>query len=57
MPEAGAAHKLGLVDEQINVKTPGGSLLIEIGEKDEICMTGPVEGVFEGRFCSGLEDV
>jgi len=47
---AAAAHKLGLVDRKINVKMPGGSLFIEIDDHGEIYMTGPVEGVFEGRF-------
>jgi diaminopimelate epimerase len=47
---AGAAYKLGLVDEKINVKMPGGELLIEIEDGEEIFMTGPVEGVFTGRF-------
>jgi len=47
---AGAAHGLGLVDDKINVKMPGGTLLVEIAEDGQILMTGPVEGVFEGRF-------
>ncbi len=53
---AGAAHRLGMADERINVKMPGGSLLVEIGEDQEIHMTGPVEGVFEGRFHCDLKD-
>jgi len=51
---AAAAHKLGLVDRNINVKMPGGNLLIEIGDNKEIYMTGPVEGVFEGCFHADL---
>lgn len=47
---AAAAYKLGLVERKVNVKMPGGSLLIEIGQNEEIYMTGPVEGVFEGSF-------
>jgi len=47
---AAAAHKLGLVDRKINVKMPGGNLFIEIDDNGEIYMTGPVEGVCEGRF-------
>jgi len=47
---AAAAHKLGLVDRAINVKMPGGNLLIEIKDNEEIFMTGPVEGVCQGRF-------
>ena len=52
---AGAAHRLGLVDDRINVKMPGGSLLVEIGEDLAVDMTGPVEGVFEGRFHCDLK--
>jgi len=52
---AAAAHKLGLVDNQINVKMPGGSLLIEIADNKGICMTGPVEGVFQGHFHPDLK--
>ncbi|UCG57865.1 MAG: hypothetical protein JSU70_23745, partial [Phycisphaerales bacterium] len=52
---AAAAHKLGLVGEDVTVKMPGGSLLTEISEKGDIFMTGPVEGVFEGRLHPDLE--
>jgi len=51
---AAAAHKLGLVDREINVKMPGGNLFIEIDKNEEIYMTGPVEGVCEGRFHQDL---
>jgi diaminopimelate epimerase len=51
---AAAAHKLGLVDRAINVKMPGGNLLIEIKDNEEIFMTGPVEGVCQGRFHQDL---
>ncbi len=50
-----ASHKLGPVDNQINVKMPGGSLLIEIDDNEEICLTGPVEGVFQGNFHPNLK--
>jgi diaminopimelate epimerase len=53
---AGAAHRLGLVDEKINVEMPGGSLLVEIGADQVIDLTGPVEGVFEGCFHRDLKD-
>jgi diaminopimelate epimerase len=53
---AGAARKLGMVDDRINVKMPGGKLLVEIGEDEEIYMTGAVEGVFEGRFHRDLKE-
>ncbi len=51
---AAAAHKLGLVDKNINVKMPGGNLLIEIRDNEEIFMTGPVEGICQGRFHKDL---
>jgi diaminopimelate epimerase len=51
---AAAAHKLALVDRNVNVKMPGGSLFIEICDNEEIFMTGLVEGVFEGRFHTEL---
>ncbi len=53
---AGAAHKLGLVDNRITVRMPGGNLLVEIGDDTEVYLTGPVEGVFEGRFLPDLEE-
>jgi diaminopimelate epimerase len=49
---AGAAHKLGLVGNKINVKMPGGKLLVQISETQEVFLTGPVEKVFEGHFQS-----
>ena len=49
-----AANKLGLVGDKVNVKMPGGELLIEIAD-EEIYMTGPVEGVFEGCFSGRLK--
>ena len=53
---AGAANRLGLVDDKISVKMPGGSLLVEIGADQIIDLTGPVEGVFEGSFHQDLKD-
>ncbi|MEJ2647103.1 MAG: diaminopimelate epimerase [Sedimentisphaerales bacterium] len=47
---AGAAHKLGLVGNKVNVKMPGGKLLVEISETQEAFLTGPAEGIFEGSF-------
>lgn len=52
---AGAAHKLGLVDNKIKVKMPGGTLFVEICDNNEIYLTGDVEGVFEGCFLADLE--
>jgi len=51
---AAAAYKLGLVERKINVKMPGGNLFIEIDDNQEILMTGPVEGIFEGHFHTDL---
>ena len=51
---AAASHKLGLVDGDITVHMPGGTLHIEISDDGQIHMTGPVEGTFEGRFHSDL---
>ncbi|UCF15671.1 MAG: diaminopimelate epimerase, partial [Phycisphaerales bacterium] len=53
---AGAAHRLGLVDERVNVKMPGGNLIVEIRDDGQILITGPVEGVFEGRFHCDLKE-
>ncbi|UCE50278.1 MAG: diaminopimelate epimerase [Phycisphaerales bacterium] len=53
---AGAAHRLGLVDERVNVKMPGGNLTVEIRDDGQILITGPVEGVFEGRFHCDLKE-
>lgn len=51
-----AAHKLGLVDNDITVHMPGGELHIEIADDGEVFMTGPVEGTFEGTFHTDLEN-
>jgi len=50
-----AAHKLGLVDNDITVHMPGGELHIEIAHDGEVFMTGPVEGTFEGTFHPDLK--
>ena len=47
---AAASHKLGLVDNDITVHMPGGTLHIEIADDGRMHMTGPVEGTFEGSF-------
>jgi len=49
---AGAAYKLAIVDNKINVKMPGGTLFVEICDNDEVYLAGEVEGVFEGCFLS-----
>ncbi len=50
-----AAHRLGLVDSDITVHMPGGTLHIEIMPDGEVFMTGPVEGTFQGTFHADLE--
>jgi diaminopimelate epimerase len=52
---AAAAHKLGFVDNKINVTMPGGDLLVEIDESGRVHLTGPVEKVFEGHFHMDLK--
>ncbi len=42
---AAAAHRMGLVDGEVTVHMPGGSLLIEISEDGAIHMTGAVKKV------------
>jgi diaminopimelate epimerase len=51
---AAASHRLGLVDNDITVHMPGGTLHIEIAPDSQIHMTGPVEGLFEGCFHADL---
>jgi diaminopimelate epimerase len=45
---AAVAHKLGLVDKNISVHSPGGIIKIEIREGFDILMTGSVTKVSEG---------
>ena len=55
---AAVAHKLGLVDEIVTVRMPGGELTIEIGEGFAIRMTGPVTRIAEGEiYREALEDL
>jgi diaminopimelate epimerase len=53
---AGAAHRLGLVDNEVNVRMPGGTLLVEFSENKQVYLTGEVEGVFEGTFHTDLRE-
>jgi diaminopimelate epimerase len=45
---AAVARKLGLVDNQVRVVMPGGSLLIELDDDYQVRMTGPVTRIAEG---------
>ena len=50
---AAAARRLGLVDDDITVRVPGGSLHVRF-EGGKALLTGPVEKVFEGNFADDL---
>ena len=55
---AAVAHKLGLVDDIVTVRMPGGELTIEIGAGFAIRMTGPVTRIAEGEiYREALEDL
>jgi len=45
---AAVAHRLGLVDREVTVHMPGGTIGIEIGDGFSIMMTGTVNKVAEG---------
>jgi len=45
-----AAMRRGLVDRQVTVTLPGGSLVIAWGADNRITMTGPAEESFRGSF-------
>jgi diaminopimelate epimerase len=47
---AAVAHRLGLVDRQVTVHMPGGTIRIEIGDNFAIKMTGSVTRVGEGTL-------
>ena len=51
---AAASHRLGLVDNDVTVHMPGGTLHIEIAHDGRLHMTGPAEGTFEGNFHQDL---
>jgi diaminopimelate epimerase len=47
---AGAAYKLGLVDQKVKVHMPGGLISILLGDDYSVEMTGPVTAVAWGNF-------
>jgi diaminopimelate epimerase len=51
---AAVAHRLGLVDNDITVHMPGGTIGIEIGDNFSIMMTGTVNKVAEGDMHAEL---
>jgi diaminopimelate epimerase len=44
------AHKWGLVDDEVKVNLPGGSLTIAWDGQGDVIMTGPTAKVYEGRI-------
>ena len=53
---ASAAHKLGHVDNELTVHSPGGQIEIEIKSDGHIFMTGGVTGVMSGNFKPDLRE-
>ena len=51
---AGAAHRLGLVEPELAVHMPGGTIEIEIDPDWRVHMTGGVTGVARGEFAGDL---
>ena len=45
---AAVAHRLGLVDNEVAVHMPGGTIAIKIGQNYAVTMTGPVTRVADG---------
>ncbi len=52
---ASAAFKLGLVDRDVKVNMPGGTLEIEIAENGQVYMTGTAVAVAEGNFLADFK--
>src|SRR6185312_905113 len=47
---AAVAHRLGLVDRDVKVHMPGGTIAIQIQEGYKIRMTGPATRICEGTL-------
>ena len=45
-----AAHRLGLVDRDVQVQMPGGQIEINLRDDGHVLMTGEVDFVFQGSF-------
>lgn len=54
---AGAAYRLGLVDQEVNVLMPGGVIQVKIRHDGHIFMTGPVCAVQSGLFAADLKEI
>lgn len=50
---ASVARKLGLVEGRVEALMPGGTLALDLSEPC-VLMTGPVRGIYEGRFHEAL---
>ena len=53
---ASCAVFLGKVKSPVTVRMPGGTLLVEVGEKGDLRMEGPVEEVMKGNFSRDFLD-
>lgn len=51
---ASVLHKLGLIDQRVTVRMPGGQLQIELDDDYNIRMTGPVRQIAEGVLSAEL---
>lgn len=49
-----AAFRLGLVDRQVRVQMPGGSLDISVDENQMVWLTGPTTQVYKGHLAKSL---
>jgi diaminopimelate epimerase len=45
---ASAARRLGLVEERVTVRMPGGTLTVSFAHDEHALLTGPVTGVARG---------
>ncbi len=45
-----AAHQLGYIDNAVDIKLRGGTLLVEWNGTDGVMLSGPAETVFEGEW-------
>jgi diaminopimelate epimerase len=52
---AAACRRLGLVEDELTVLMPGGSLEIRFTQDERILMTGPVQPVFTGQLHPGWQ--
>lgn len=53
---ASAAFRMGMVDRDIHVRMPGGTIEVEIKDNGHVMMTGNVSGVMRGYFMGDLRE-